>query len=289
MSRHFDVFLPERRRLPIVVSVPHAGRDYPEALTSRTRLDLTALRRSEDPEVDALFAGARTLGAPMIVARTARLYVDLNRAPDEIDPEMFEGMIELPVDVRSMRTASGLGVFPRFVSSGAEVYAAKLDPLEARRRLAEVHRPYHQALAELLVETRRIFGFALLIDGHSMPSVSGPGEADHGKSRADFVLGDRHGGSAAAAIIDAAAVELTRRGYSVARNDPYAGAYIARHYGDPAAGLHVLQIEINRALYLDERRIERRSGFADIAGAMDGLVARLGALDLAPRLRDAAE
>jgi len=289
MSEHFEVFAAPLARLPIVISVPHAGRDYPSDLLSRSRIDRSTLRRSEDPDVDALFTGARDLGVAMIVARTARLYVDLNRAPDELDPEMFAGPLDLPVDARSMRAANGLGVFPRFASNGAEIYTAKLDPAEARKRLEEIHSPFHRALEALLEETRRRFGFAILIDGHSMPSVAGPGEVDHGRTRADFVLGDRHGASAVVGLGDRAAAELRQLGYSTTRNDPYAGAYIAAHHGEPAADIHVLQIEINRSLYLDERRLERHAGFGPVADALLRLVARLGDLDLRSSFREAAE
>lgn len=275
--------------LPVVVSVPHAGRDYPDDLIAGSRLDMGALRRSEDPEVDALFSRVPRLGVPMIVARTARLYVDLNRAPDEIDPDMFDGVLDMPVDPASARAAQGLGIFPRYASNGAEVYAAKLDPAEAGRRIADVHRPFHRELEALLLRTRLRFGFALLIDGHSMPSVAGPGESDQGRRRADFVLGDRHGASASTVVGHAASATLASLGYSVARNEPYAGAYIANRHGSPSAGVHVLQIEINRALYLDERRFARRAGFQRIADAMARLVERLGALDLAPCHREAAE
>ena len=289
MPRAFEVYRPARQTLPVVVSVPHAGRDYQEDFLAATRVDRDMLRRSEDFDVDALFAAAPAEGAPLIVATKARLYLDLNRAPEDLDPDMFDAPPDVPVDRHSPRAASGLGLLPRFAASGSEIYRARLAPAEAARRIEAVHAPFHRALGELLAETRRVFGFAVLVDGHSMPSIGGPGEFDRGRRRADFVLGDRHGRSAALDVAAIAKIALTTLGYDIARNDPFAGAYIAERHGDPAGGRHVLQIEINRALYMDEQRVERLGGFARVADDMARLVRRLGALDLSPAYTEAAE
>ena len=289
MSRAFEVFRPARRTLPVVVSVPHAGRDYPEDFLSSTRVERDVLRRSEDFDADALFAAVPAAGAPLIVATKPRLYIDLNRAPDDLDAEMFEAPVELPIDRHSARAASGLGLLPRFAASGGEIYRARLSSTDAARRIAEVHAPFHRALENLIAETRRVFGFAILIDGHSMPSIAGSGEIDRGRRRADIVLGDRHGQSAAPDIGSTAKIALGRLGYDVARNDPFAGAYIAERHGHPAGGVHVLQVEVNRALYMDERRMERLDGFARVADDMARLVRSVGALDLSSGYRDAAE
>jgi len=279
----FEIIRPRGRRLPVVLSSPHSGRAYPPDFVADSRLDPLTLRRSEDCFVDELFAGAVALGAPMVRAHFPRAYVDPNREPLELDPSMFVDPLPSGANVRSHRVRGGLGVIARVVADGAEIYRRKLRFAEAEARLGACYRPYHAALAGLLDETRSLFGFVILIDCHSMPSVGGPIDTDSGERRVDFVIGDRHGASCDPRFTSAARAVLEQRGYVVRRNVPYAGGFTTEFYGAPEAGVHALQIEINRALYMDEARFQRTEGLAKVAAEMVGLVralavARPGAL-----------
>ena len=278
----FEILRPKGPRGPVVVSSPHSGRAYPAAFVAGARLDRDALRRSEDCFVDELFAAAPEHGAPLLRALFPRAYVDPNRAPFELDPTMFDDPLPAFVETDTPHVYGGLGTVPRLVASGAEIHAGKLRFAEAEARIRACHRPYHAALAGLIEETRRRFGFVFLLDCHSMPSTDpgiGSETGDGGRARRlDIVLGDRHGAACHGAIVDRAEAVLAARGLAVRRNAPYAGGYITRHYGRPETGAHALQIEINRALYMDEDRYERTAGFARIAADMTALVAALTAL-----------
>jgi N-formylglutamate deformylase len=256
LERAFDLVMPERQRVPFVFASPHSGRVYPDSFAAASRLGAIGLRRSEDAFTDKLFASAVELGAPMIAARFPRAYIDANRAPGELDTAMFDGALTVPVDPPGTRVNAGLGVIPRIVRDGAEIYRAKLPAGEAERRLSYLYRPYHAALSRLLEDTRARFGCAVLIDCHSMPSAA---------AIPDAVLGDRYGMSSSHALMRKAEYDFERQGFTVARNTPYAGGYSTHLYGRPMLGLHALQIEINRALYLDEERIEPNARFADVA------------------------
>src|SRR6185295_6293411 len=250
--RPFRLDRPVRQTVPFVFASPHSGRHYPASLLERSRLDATTLRRSEDAFVDELFAGAIGLGAPLLAAHFPRAFLDVNRSMAELDAGMFHGRLGVPVDAPSARVVAGLGVIPRIVRDGAEIYRGKLDSREADSRLTELYMPYHQALAELMEQTRALFGVAVLIDCHSMPSAL---------SVPDIVLGDRYGASAAPALTAHAEAAFLREGFSVARNTPYAGGHSTVLYGRVASGCQALQVEINRALYLDEDRIAKRPSF----------------------------
>jgi N-formylglutamate amidohydrolase len=246
---------PTRQAVPFLFASPHSGRSYPASLLTRTKLDATTLRRSEDAFVDELFAGAVALGAPLLCAQFPRAFLDVNRGIAELDVGMFDAPLKVPVDAPSPRVAAGLGVIPRIVRDGAEIYRGKLDRAEADARLSMLYRPYHRALAALLEETRARFGVAVLIDCHSMPSAL---------SVPDIVLGDRYGASAAPALTARAEEAFIREGFSVTRNTPYAGGYTTMQYGRVAFGSHALQIEVNRALYLDEERIAKKPSFDSV-------------------------
>jgi N-formylglutamate amidohydrolase len=269
-------------RVPLVFSSPHSGMIYTSAFVASSRLDPVSLRRSEDSFVDELFAGARDAGAPMLKALFPRAYLDVNREPWELDPAMFDGPLPEFVNSRSPRVGGGLGTLARVVANGADIYRGKLSFPEARRRVETLYAPYHAALEDLVARSVARFGRAALIDCHSMPSVGGPMDRDPGRRRADFVLGDCHGQACAPALIEAAGAQLKRAGFAVTRNDPYAGGHITRHYGKPALGRHALQIEVNRALYMDETRIAKTAGFAPLRDAMDALVNALA--EVAPSL-----
>ena len=249
---------PQDQSLALVISSPHSGRDYPPEFMSLSRLDRLSIRRSEDAFVDELVGGAVDLGAPMVAATFPRAFLDPNREPYELDPRMFDAPLPNWVNSRSPRVRAGLGTVPRVVAGGAEIYAGKLPPGVAEQRIKKYYMPYHNALAQLLEETRNDFGTALLLDCHSMPS--GERVQQGKKGRADIVLGDRFGHACAPDVMTKAAEFLRSAGYKVRRNDPYPGGFITEHYGRPDMDLHALQIEINRGLYMDEVNMTRSSG-----------------------------
>lgn len=258
----FVVDSPLRQSVPFVFNAPHAGDVYPATFLAASRLDGLALRRSEDAHVDALFSAVPALGAPLLRARFPRAYLDVNREPYELDPRMFEGRLPGFVNTRSMRVAGGLGTIPRLVADGHEIYGGKLAVAEGMARVEALYKPFHRTLRRLVDRTVSLFGAAVLIDCHSMPSSS---LAREEMRVADFVLGDRYGTSCAQELTDRVEEALRRRGYGVARNKPYAGGFITEHYGEPVGRRHALQIEINRALYMDERTLARRPDFDTIA------------------------
>jgi N-formylglutamate amidohydrolase len=269
----FDLQQPAARSLPLVVASPHSGSEYPADFLSASRLDPLALRRSEDSFVDELFAAAPRLGAPLLSARFPRAYVDVNREAYELDPAMFSDALPGFVNARSPRVRMGLGTIARIVASGEEIYAKKLRFAEARRRIECLYYPYHQALRGLLEDAEGVFGGYLLVDCHSMPSVAG---SACGQDAADIVLGDCHGAACAPQILDAASSFLVERGFAVAINAPYAGGFTTGFYGRPSGHRHALQIEINRALYMDERSYRRKPRFVRLVKDMADLVQRLG-------------
>ncbi len=274
-----EVCAPEAQSVALVLSSPHSGMVYPPEFVATSRLDPLTLRKSEDSFVDELFAAAPGLGAPLLKANFPRAYLDPNREAFELDPEMFRDRLPDYANTASPRVAAGLGTVARVVCSGAEIYQDKLDFADALRRVNTLYRPYHEALGRLLEGTRERFGYYLLLDCHSMPSVGGPMDQDAGRKRVDIVLGDRHRASCAAVVTEVARRVLEGQGYRVRLNAPYAGGYTTRHYGRPRDGAHALQIEINRALYMDEDSFERRPYFDTLAGHMSELVAALARLD----------
>jgi N-formylglutamate amidohydrolase len=269
-----DLRRPAAQLLPLVVASPHSGSDYPPEFVAASRLDPLTLRRSEDAFVDEIFAAAPQLGAPMLAARFPRAYLDVNREAWELDPAMFADTLPDYVNARSPRVRMGLGTIARVVASGEEIYGRKLSFADAQERIEQLYRPYHAALTRLVEDTAASFGFCLVVDCHSMPS----GMQGHaGREPADIVLGDCHGAACAPQIVECARRYLTQCGFVVTLNAPYAGGFTTGHYGRPRRGRHALQIEINRAIYMDERSYHRRPGFAQLSEEMAGLVARLGA------------
>jgi N-formylglutamate amidohydrolase len=269
----FVLIEPLRRIAPLIFASPHSGRRYPADLLANTRIGLLSLRRSEDAYVDELFAGAAAHGACVLSATVARAYVDLNRDPAELDPEMFE---QRPPHAMagSARVQAGLGAIPRISGDGQVIYRQKLTVAEADRRMAAIHAPYHAMLSDLIVETKTLFGCAVLIDCHSMPSSA------RGAHAPDIVLGDRFGASCHPSVTALAEATLRRLGYRVARNAPFAGGHTTQTYGRPSLRAHALQIEINRALYLDERTLERTNGFTRVRADMSRLAEALRAAAL---------
>lgn len=273
-----EILSPREQILPVVLSSPHSGNRYTPSFLAASRLDPLMLRRSEDSFVDELFAAAPRVGAPLLRALFPRAFVDANREPFELDPAMFDEQLPDYANTRSPRVAAGLGTIPRIVASGADIYRSKMAFSEALGRLRTHYWPYHEALSRLVEGTRARFGYCVLIDCHSMPSAVRNG----GKSRlprVDVVLGDCHGFACAAAVSDTAAQVLKSLGYAVARNRPYAGGHVTRHYGRPSNGVHALQIEINRGLYMDEWQIRRNANMDRVARDMQHLITALAAVD----------
>ena len=268
-----DLKRPVTRRLPLVLASPHSGAEYPADLLAASRLDPLALRRSEDSFVDQLFGAAPQLGAPLLSARFPRAYVDVNREAYELDPSMFADALPKFVNAGSPRVRMGLGTIARIVASGEEIYAGKLPFAEAQRRIERLYQPYHQALRGLVDETKALFGGCLLLDCHSMPSGA---DSACERSGADIVLGDCHGISCAPQFVEAARHFLIERSFAVTINEPYAGGFTTGHYGRPRFQRHALQIEISRALYMNERNYQRKPHFARLVQDLAGLISRLG-------------
>lgn len=258
----FEIRSGAEQRVPFLFNSPHSGRHYPDRFLAMARLDRNAIRRSEDCYVDELFGGAVALGAPMLAANFPRAYLDVNREPWELDPRMFAEPVPSFCNIRSARVAGGLGTVPKLVGEGLDIYAGRLPLAEAVARIEAVYKPYHETLKRLLTRTHARFGFAVLIDCHSMPASIRVGDSG---VRPDFIVGDRFGISAAAALTETAIGLLIGMGYTVAHNKPYAGGFITEHYGRPVRHLHALQIEVNRGLYMNERTLQKSAGFDALA------------------------
>lgn len=264
---------PDRWASGVIFGSPHSGRSYPDWFLEGTKLPPETLRSSEDAFVDRLIACAPSFGAVTIRAQVPRAIVDLNRAPDEIDPLVVRGVPRHPLN---QRTLAGLGVIPRVVSQGRAILERPIDRAEAERRIDAYWRPYHLALASLIAEARSRFGQAILIDMHSMPHDAL--NHLHG-ARPDMVLGNRHGLSAAARVSDAIVTAVEAEGWRIRRNSPFAGAYICSAYGRPGQNVHVVQLEIDRALYMDEKAIVPHDGFDDVAIRMAQVIRKLSVLN----------
>jgi len=277
----FEILEPAEWRGPVLFNSPHSGNVYSRGFLSASRLDLATLRRSEDSFVDELCLDAVRRGYPLLRAHFPRCYVDVNREPYELDPRMFEGRLPSFANTRSMRVAGGLGTIARVVGDAQEIYGHRIPVDDAIRRIEGLYKPYHRALRRLFTRIHRDFGAAILIDCHSMPSTAG---AKDERPRADVVLGDRYGTSCVALVAETVESTLRAQGYSVSRNKPYAGGFITEHYGNPAAGLHAIQLEFNRAFYMDERRFERTPSFARLAADLEAVADALSAVPI-PELR----
>jgi N-formylglutamate amidohydrolase len=264
-GQQFEVREPVAQTIPFVFNSPHSGRHYPADLIENSNLDSLSIRRSADHYVDELFADAPELGAPLLAAHFPRAYLDVNREPFELDPRMFDGPLPPYVNIGSMRVAGGLGTIPRIVAENMEIYRKRLSVEEGLSRIETIYKPYHTCLRRLIARTHARFGLAILIDCHSMP---GNIRLSGSELRPDFIIGDRYGTSASAELSRAALDFLDGMGFSAVRNKPYAGGFITEHYGRPVRGLHALQIEINRALYVDEATLEKKREFPVIAAAL---------------------
>ncbi|MDO9639324.1 MAG: N-formylglutamate amidohydrolase [Pseudotabrizicola sp.] len=274
-SEAFTLYHPARRETPVVFSSPHSGRVYPPAFLDGSVLDAQIIRSSEDAFVDDLFRSATEYGAPLIAANAPRAFIDLNRAADELDAAVIEGVARSP---HNPRVASGLGVIPRVVSGGRAIYRGKMALAEAEARIRDHWHPYHAALRSLTEDSHAQFGQSVLIDCHSMPHEAIEAHSRPGFPHPEVVLGDRFGAAAARDVMDQVEAAFRRAGLRVSRNAPFAGAYIAQTYGRPSRGFHVVQVEIDRALYMDEARVEPRADFEAFRTLIAGVVAEIAGI-----------
>ena len=276
-----DVKRPFKQALPLVVSSPHSGRNYPQKFVDASDLTPLRLRSSEDSFVDEIFDSAPTLGAPFLKALFPRAFLDVNRQPFELDPSMFSDILPNFVTTQNSRISAGLGTIARVVSNGEKIYRDKLTFIEAETRINNFYWPYHQTLKTLIDDTKNEFGYCILLDCHSMPSGTNRYKNSCRSSNGrlgDIVLGDCFGTSCHKDIINSAIDILSGYGFSVRRNIPYAGGFITRNYGKPREGVHAIQIELNRALYMDEKLIERLDNIELLAKAMTNFMDFLGNL-----------
>jgi N-formylglutamate amidohydrolase len=268
----FSIQRPERLGVPFIFNSPHSGRVYPRAFLAASRLDALSLRKSEDAYVEELFGAAPDHGAPLMHAHFPRAYLDLNREPYELDPALITDALPRYANTQSIRVVGGLGTIARVVTESEEIYREPLPLGDALRRINQLYKPYHDALGDLMLECRQCFGTAILIDCHSMPSNPA---SESGGPRPDFVLGDRFSTSCDSDLTRTVAKMLRGMGYVVALNKPYAGGFITEHYGRPSEGLHTLQIEVNRALYMNETNFAKEPGFDRVRKHMSGLIEML--------------
>jgi N-formylglutamate amidohydrolase len=276
-SSPFEIIEPARWQAPIIFNSPHSGSAYPPEFLDASRVDLCSLRRSEDSFMDAMIEGLSDEGFAVVRVNFPRSYVDVNREPYELDPRMFTGRLPSFANTRSMRVAGGLGTIPRVVGDGQEIYRERLSVEEGLSRIEALYKPYHRALRRLIGKVHESFGTVIVVDCHSMPSV---GISRDEPKRPDVVIGDRYGTSCASQLPNVIEDSLAAMGYTVGRNKPYAGGFITEHYGNPASGLHTVQIELNRAVYMDERRRERSERFDQVAADFATLARALAAIPL---------
>jgi N-formylglutamate amidohydrolase len=267
--------MPATRRSCAMFSSPHSGADYGEAFIGATLLGPVQIRSSEDAFVDELFAAAPAAGAPLLAARVPRACIDLNRAPDDLDPALITGTTRRYLNAR---IAAGLGVIPRVVAEGRPIIEGKLSLAEAERRITDYWHPYHAQLRSLLAAARAEFGMAILFDCHSMPHDALNASPAIWGRRPNVILGDRFGAACGRWLIDAATDLFSAAGFTVARNAPFAGGYITQTYGQPQKGVQALQIEIDRGLYMDEVKIQRLGAFDDIVERVGTVVSGLAEL-----------
>jgi N-formylglutamate amidohydrolase len=287
----FAIIAPRKWTRPVIFNSPHSGRVYPAEFLAASRLNPHALRKSEDCYIDELFSFVAELGSPLLHAHFPRAFLDVNREPYELDPRMFREDLPGFANSSSMRVAGGLGTIPRIVSEGDEIYRGPLKLIDALARIETIYRPYHRTLADLINRARDAFGYSLLIDCHSMPSTACSHVTPHATGRVDIVLGDRHGVACADEIVSTLEELIRSQGLRVLRNKPYSGGFITQNYGSPNHHRHALQIEINRALYLDERSLERNRGYAAVKLTLHRIFAGLLASlpDIMQPRREAAE
>lgn len=286
MKPPYELTQPSLRSTSVIFASPHSGRDYARAFGRRSVLDDVTLRSSEDAFVDELFAAAPSHGAPLITANAPRAFVDLNRGAEELDPALIKG---IPKSAHNPRVASGLGVIPRVVAGGRQIYRGKIPLAEAHARLREHWFPYHERLQSLLAESQQLFGQSILLDCHSMPHEAIESLCRNRRTRPEIVIGDRFGASAYEDVVEGVEAAFRDEGFTVARNTPFAGAFTAQHYGRPSRGQHVIQIEIDRRLYMNETLVRKNGNYASFQATITRIVERLADVGRAKEVPLAAE
>lgn len=274
-----DIYIlksPEKPQSCVVFNSPHSGSNYTKDFLASTKLDSLAIRSSEDAFVNELFMDAPKYGAYLLAARAPRAFIDLNRNANELDSALVRDVKRAPANPR---IAAGLGIIPRVVGSGQVVRTGKMSLAEAEARIAKFYTPYHDRLRELITSQREQFGMAILLDCHSMPQRALDAAPLVRGKLPDIVLGDRFGAACDRWIIDLVSQIFLSAGFVVARNAPFSGGYITQHYGRPTKGVHAIQIEINRALYMNEKSVERSEtfeGFREILAEVTRRLAEIG-------------
>lgn len=277
----FRLLAPDAPSHPVVIGVPHAGQNYPVDDLARSIVPPDVLSQLEDRHADLLVEPLAALGGTIVIATHARAWLDLNRSPREIDPGIAEGPLPRDIEI-TPRVRAGLGLLPRRLANGRQIWRGPLPVTEIMARVAAHHQPYHEALRAGLARARARFGAAVLLDCHSMP----PLRQESGGHPVDVVIGDRHGGSADPRLSDRLVGVARDHGYLAVRNEPYAGGYTTQHHGKPRERIHAIQIEIDRRLYLDPMMDQPGPGLARIRAMIRDMVAMLGdvAGDTASRL-----
>lgn len=271
----YNLFMPDVRTTSVVFASPHSGRNYMSQFVRQSALDETLLRSSEDAFVDRLFDQAPSHGAPLLTAIAPRAWIDVNRSSNELDPALIEGVKRT---THNPRVASGLGVVPRVVANGRSIYRGKITRQEAASRIEEYWEPWHQAIGKLMDDSMALFGEAILVDCHSMPHEAIESVTHPRGSRPEIVLGDRFGAAAAPEVVDQIEASMTAAGLRVARNAPFAGAFVTQHYGRPSKNRHVIQIEIDRSLYMNEQQIRPNNNFQSFKALVDQIVADVASI-----------
>ena len=267
-TKPYRLIEPEALLSGIVIASPHSGRNYLSSVKEQSILDPITLRSSEDAFVDELMDFAPALGIPLICSEIPRAFVDLNRARDELDPAIIEG---IKPNRQNPRVISGLGVIPRVVANGKEIYSGKLSKEAAIERLESFWDPYHSKLAELLDRARQQFGYSILIDTHSMPHEAILNASSSFRT-SQIVLGDRYGATCAPEIINDLIKLISKNGLRASRNIPFSGAYIVQKYGSPGLNRHAIQLEIDRSIYMDERKIQKLEKFHKLKNKLQNIM-----------------
>ena len=267
-TKSYRLIEPEALLSGIVIASPHSGRNYLSSVKEQSILDPITLRSSEDAFVDELMDFAPALGIPLICSEIPRAFVDLNRARDELDPAIIEG---IKPNRQNPRVVSGLGVIPRVVANGKEIYSEKLSKEAAIERLENFWDPYHSKLAELLDRARQQFGYSILIDTHSMPHEAILNASSSFRT-SQIVLGDRYGATCAPEIINDLIKLISKNGLRASRNIPFSGAYIVQKYGSPGLNRHAIQLEIDRSIYMDERKIQKLEKFHKLKNKLQNIM-----------------
>jgi N-formylglutamate amidohydrolase len=271
----FSILHPEGEANRFIVNSPHSGEAFPAAFLARAQLSRDALRRASDLYVDRLATPLAGQNATVMQAHLPRSFLDLNREPFELDPRLIAGPLPIESNIRSLRVAGGLGTVPRVIGDQVEIYAGKLTLEEVMARIEYAYLPYHRRLHQLLAATHATHGEVVLIDLHSMPSTA---SGKSGRAMPDLVIGDRFGASAALPIVECIEAAFRAEGFDVERNQPYAGGYITEYYGRPTVGWHAIQVEINRALYMDETALLPHEGYFMLGAALERAFSKIFSL-----------